>query len=202
MEYKAVIFDLGGVIINIDYEATIEAFDTLGHGDFQTVYSQAQQSGLFDELEKGKISGQRFINELLPHLKVGTSPNKVVAAWNTMIGTVPKERIELLQKVREKYPVYLLSNTNELHLHAVLRSWNATSNLPMSAFFDHIYLSHEIGMRKPNVEIFEFVCQDHQLNPAETLFIDDSIQHIEGARLAGLQAFHLTEFEALDQLFS
>jgi putative hydrolase of the HAD superfamily len=202
MEYKAVIFDLGGVIINIDYAATIEAFDILGHGDFQTVYSQAQQSGLFDELETGKISGQRFVNELLPHLNVGTSPNKVVAAWNAMIGTVPKERIELLQKVREKYPVYLLSNTNELHLHAVLRSWNATSNQPMSAFFDGIYLSHEIGMRKPNVEIFEFVCRKNDLNSAETLFIDDSKQHIEGARLAGLQAFHLTEFEALDQLFS
>lgn len=202
MKYKAVIFDLGGVIINIDYAATIEAFETLGHGDFQTVYSQAQQSGLFDELETGKISGQRFVNELLPHLKVGTSPNKVVAAWNAMIGTVPKERIELLQKVREKYPIYLLSNTNELHLHAVLRSWNAACNQPMSAFFDGIYLSHEIGMRKPNAEIFEFVCRKNDLNPAETLFIDDSIQHIKGARLAGLHAFHLTDFGALDQLFS
>jgi putative hydrolase of the HAD superfamily len=202
MMYTAVIFDLGGVIIHIDYAATIHAFENLGHSDFHTLYSQAQQSGLFDELETGKISGQRFVNDLLPYLKIGTSPNKVVAAWNALIGAVPKERIELLQKVREKYPTFLLSNTNELHMQAVLRSWNACSNQPMSDFFDHIYLSHEIGMRKPNAEIFEFVCRENHLNPAETLFIDDSIQHIEGAKSCGLQTVHLTDFAMLDQLFS
>ena len=202
MNYKAVIFDLGGVIIHIDYAATIHAFENLGHSDFHTLYSQAQQSGLFDEFETGKISGQRFVNELLPYLKAGTSPNKVVAAWNALIGAVPKERIELLQKVREKYPTFLLSNTNELHMQAVLRSWNASSNQPMSDFFDHIYLSHEIGMRKPNAEIFEFVCHENNLVPSETLFIDDSIQHIEGAKSCGLQTVHLTDFAMLDQLFS
>jgi HAD superfamily hydrolase (TIGR01509 family) len=202
MEFKAVIFDLGGVIINIDYAATISAFDALGHGDFQTVYSQAQQSGLFDNLETGKISGQRFVNDLLPFLKVGTSPNKVIAAWNAMIGSVPPARISLLQKVRQKCPIYLLSNTNDIHMQAVLRAWKVSSQNPMGDFFDGIYLSHEIGMRKPNVEIFEFVCRENKLNPSETLFIDDSIQHIEGARLAGLQGFHLTDFAALDQLFS
>ena len=202
MKYTAVIFDLGGVIIHIDYAATIRAFENLGHGDFHTMYSQAQQSGLFDELETGKISGQRFVNELLPYLKLGTSPNKVVAAWNSMIGSVPKERIELLQKVRERYPTFLLSNTNELHMQAVHRSWDASSEKPMSDFFNHIYLSHEIGMRKPNAEIFEFVCRENNLNPYETLFIDDSIQHIEGAKSCGLQTVHLTDFEQLDQLFS
>jgi HAD superfamily hydrolase (TIGR01509 family) len=202
MKYTAVIFDLGGVIIHIDYAATIHAFENLGHSDFHNVYSQAQQSGLFDELETGKISGQRFVNELLPYLKRGTSPNKVVAAWNAMIGAIPKERIALLQKVREKYPVYLLSNTNELHMQAVQRSWQEASEKPMSEFFDHIYLSHEIGMRKPNAEIFEFVCRENKLNPSETLFIDDSIQHIEGAKSCGLQTVHLTDFELLDQLFS
>jgi putative hydrolase of the HAD superfamily len=202
MKYTAVIFDLGGVIIHIDYKATIRAFEDLGHSDFHNVYSQAQQAGLFDDLETGKISGQRFVNELLPYLKVGTSPNKVVSAWNAMIGSVPKERLALLQKVREKYPIYLLSNTNELHMHAVHRSWNTASEKPMSDYFNHIYLSHEIGMRKPNVDIFEYVCRENSLNPSETLFIDDSIQHIEGAKSCGLQTFHLTDFELLDQIFS
>ena len=202
MKYTAVIFDLGGVIIHIDYKATIRAFEDLGHSDFHNVYSQAQQAGLFDDLETGKISGQRFVNELLPYLKVGTSPNKVVAAWNAMIGSVPKERLALLQKVREKYPVYLLSNTNELHMQAVHRSWNEASEKPMSDYFNHIYLSHEIGMRKPNADIFAFVCHENKLNPAETLFIDDTLQHIEGARACGLQTVHLTDFALLDQIFS
>ena len=202
MKYTAIIFDLGGVIIHIDYSATIRAFEKLGHSDFHTMYSQAQQSGLFDELETGKISGQRFVNELLPYLKVGTSPNKVVAAWNEMIGSVPKERLDLLQKVREKHPVFLLSNTNELHMQAVHRSWNEASEKPMSDYFNHIYLSHEIGMRKPNADIFAFVCHENNLNPAETLFIDDTLQHIEGARACGLQTVHLTDFALLDQIFS
>ena len=202
MEYKAVIFDLGGVIINIDYAVTIESFHALGYGDFETVYSQAHQTGLFNDLETGKISGQRFVNDLLPYLKAGTSPNKVIAAWNAMIGSVPLKRLTLLQKVRQQCPIYLLSNTNDIHMQAVLRSWKASSSQPMGDFFDGIYLSHEIGMRKPDVEIFEFICRENQLNPADTLFIDDSIQHIEGARLAGLQTFHLTHFDSLDQLFS
>jgi len=202
MKYKAVIFDLGGVIINIDYAATIEAFGALGHGDFQDMYSQAQQTGLFNDLETGKISGQRFVNELLPYLNVGTSPNRVVAAWNAMIGNVPLEHISLLQKVRQQCPIYLLSNTNDIHMQAVLRSWSASCEQPMEAIFDGVYLSHEIGMRKPDVEIFEFICRENQLNPSETLFVDDSIQHIEGAQLAGLQAFHLTDFDSLDQFFS
>jgi putative hydrolase of the HAD superfamily len=202
MKYTAVIFDLGGVIIHIDYAATIRAFENLGFGDFHNLYSQAKQSGLFDELETGKISGQRFVNELLPYLKLGTSPNKVVAAWNAMIGTIPQERIALLQKVRERYPTFLLSNTNELHMQAVLRSWDASSEKPMNDFFNHIFLSHEIGMRKPNTDIFEFVCGENNLNPDDTLFIDDTLQHIEGAKACGLQTVHLTYFEQLDQLFS
>jgi putative hydrolase of the HAD superfamily len=202
MEFKAVIFDLGGVIVNIDYAATIEAFGTLGYGDFQSVYSQAQQTGLINDLETGIISSQRFVNELLPYLKVGTSPNKVIAAWNAMIGSVPPERLSLLQIVRQKCPIYLLSNTNDIHMQAILRSWKASSSQPMGDFFDGIYLSYKIGMCKPDVEIFEFICRENQLNPSDTLFIDDSIQHIEGARLAGLQTIHLTHFDSLDQLFS
>jgi len=93
---KAIIFDYGGVIINIDYQATIEAFNALGTIDFEEIYSQASQSNLFNQIETGEISGQYFINQLLDYLPSGASPNKVVAAWNAMIKDVPKDRIELL----------------------------------------------------------------------------------------------------------
>jgi hypothetical protein len=81
MNFDALIFDLGGVIINLDYKRTIHAFEQLGMEDFHTIYSQATQTNLFDDFETGKISAQRFINSLLPYLKPGTTPNKVVHAW-------------------------------------------------------------------------------------------------------------------------
>jgi len=202
MTFDAVIFDLGGVILNIDYNLTIEAFKKLGDEDFDEIFSQAKQSNLFDEFEMGNISAQHFINKLLPCLKPGTSPNAVVHAWTEMILNVPKAKLDLLEKLNAKYPVYLLSNTNEIHVPVVRRKWAEVTDKPMEHFFDHIYFSHEIRLRKPHVEIFDFVCKKENLNKEKTLFIDDSIQHVEGAKKSGLQAIHLTNPEDLYSYFS
>lgn len=202
MKFEAVIFDLGGVIINLDYQKTIDAFEELGMKDFKSVYTQAAQSNLFDDFETGQISAQRFVNSLLPYLKQGTSPNKVVQAWNAMILNVPKEKLELLDRVRSNNPIYLLSNTNELHIPAVRREFSKVTDRPMESFFTEMYFSNEICMRKPNKEIFEFVCTKNNLNPESTLFIDDSEQHIIGAKEIGLQTIHLTNSEDLYHTFS
>ncbi len=202
MAYDAVILDLGGVIINLDYNKTIRAFEALGMSDFKTVYSQAAQTNLFDDFETGKVSAQHFINSLLPHLKQGTSPNKVVHAWNAMILDVPQKKLELLETLKKRFPIFLLSNTNELHIPAVRREFAKVSTLPMEHFFTKMYLSHEVKMRKPNAEVFEFVCKENNLNPTNTLFVDDSIQHIEGAKMMGLNAEYLSNPEDLYQLFS
>jgi glucose-1-phosphatase len=202
MAYDAVILDLGGVIINLDYNKTIRAFEALGMSDFKTVYSQAAQTNLFNDFETGKMSAQHFINSLLPHLKPGTSPNKVVHAWNAMILDVPQKKLELLETLKKRLPIFLLSNTNELHMPAVRREFAKVSTLPMEHFFTKMYLSHEVKMRKPNTEIFEFVCKENNLNPTNTLFVDDSIQHIEGAKMIGLNAEYLSNPEDLYQLFS
>lgn len=202
MDFDALIFDLGGVIINLDYNRTIHAFEDLGMGNFHEVYSQAAQTNLFDDLETGKISAQRFINSLLPYLRSGTTPNMVVHAWNAMILNVPIEKLQLLTELKEKYPVYLLSNTNELHVPVVRREWAKVTSLPMEHYFNRIFFSNEVHLRKPDRSIFEYVCSEEGLNPARTLFIDDSIQHIRGAEEFGLQTIHLTEPTALIQLFS
>lgn len=202
MTFDAVIFDLGGVILNIDYNKTITAFQKLGMEDFDEKFSQAQQTSLFDDFETGKISAQHFINKLLPCLKPGTSANAVVHAWNELILDVPSKKLELLEKLKSKYPVFLLSNTNELHIPVVRRKWAEVTDKPMEHYFDHIYFSHEIHLRKPHVEIFEFVCQRENLTKERTLFIDDSIQHVEGAKKAGLQAKHLTNADDLYAYFS
>ena len=199
---EAIIFDFGGVIINIDYSATINAFKALGIDNFDSLYSQASQSDLFNNIETGKISPQHFINGLLQILPKGITPNQVVKAWNAMLQDIPLERIELLLELKKTHPIYLLSNTNSIHIDAALRTWNATSSTPITEVFNAVYYSHDLNMRKPNKEIFDFVCSENSLNASKTLFIDDSIQHIEGAQSAGLQTMHLKDGLTIQELFS
>jgi len=198
--FDAIIFDLGGVIINLDYQLTIEAFKKLGIVNFEEMYTQAKQNNLFDDFETGKISSQHFINSLLPFLPSGTSANKVVHAWNAMILDFPKKRLELLDQLNSKYRVFLLSNTNDIHLQAVNRSLANTTDRKLTSYFEKVYLSHEIKLRKPHKEIFELVCNEQNLNPVTTLFIDDTIGHINGANSIGLQGIHLID-KTIEEMF-
>jgi len=202
MDFDVILLDLGGVLIDVDYSKTRVAFEKLGMTNFKNAYSQADQVKLFDDFETGQISPQYFVNELLPFVNPGTSPNSIVHAWNAMILSVPDAKITLLETLKKQYPLYLLSNTNELHVPVVRKEWAKVSSKPLESFFDKIYLSHEIHMRKPLPETFHFVCNDLSVNPSRVLFVDDSMQHVLGARQAGLQAIHLQDTSALGQLFS
>jgi glucose-1-phosphatase len=200
--FKAILFDLGGVLIDIDYYATQRAFEQLGVSDFKERYTQLSQNELFDRFECGEISPQHFVNLLLPFTQSGTSPNQVVAAWNAMLGTFPTEKINLLERLLKTTPLFMLSNTNELHWQEVARVWQKVSTVPMQHFFKAIYLSHEIGQRKPHPETFVWVCQQMGFDPADVLFIDDSPQHIEGAMKAGLQVHYYQDAAEFYALFS
>lgn len=199
---EAIIFDLGGVIINLDYELTTNAFQELGMSNFKESYSQLAQNSLFDDFETGKISSQHFINKLLPFLHLGTNANQVVHAWNSMILDVPNKKIELLTSLRSKFRLFLLSNTNDIHMVKVRREWKKVSDQPMEDYFETIFLSNEMGLRKPDPYIFNVVCREKGLYPEKTLFIDDSPQHIAGARSIGLHTIHLTNPEDLYSVFS
>ncbi len=199
--FDAIIFDLGGVIINLDYQLTIEAFKKLGIDNFEEMYTQAKQNNLFDDFETGKISSQHFINSLLPFLPSGTSPNKVVHAWNAMILDFPKKRLELLDQLNSKYRVFLLSNTNDIHLQAVNRSLANSTDRKLDSYFEKVYLSHEVKLRKPHKEIFELVCTEQNLNPETTIFIDDTIGHVNGANSIGLKGIHLVD-KTIEEMFA
>lgn len=200
-DVDAILFDFGGVIINIDYHATIDAFKNLGISNFDALYSQAQQEDLFDAIETGRISPQHFINGLLHLLPSGTTPNQVVHAWNAMLLDIPKERYDLLLSLKKKYRILMLSNTNSIHIDRALRRWDQSFEKTLFDVFDTVYFSHELGMRKPNQEIFEFVCTDQNLVPERILFIDDSEQHIHGAQAVGLQT-HFLNSGTIQNLFS
>lgn len=200
---EAIIFDLGGVLLNLDYSLTEKAFNDLGCEDFGKIYSQLRQTDLFDQFEIGKVSPFHFVNRLLDQLPQGKNANQVVHAWNAMILDFPKERMEWLAELGKTKRIFLLSNTNNLHVTAVRAALKkSVGHGNLEDYFEKTYFSCDMGLRKPNVECFEHVLNENKLNPETTLFIDDSPQHLEGAKLAGLQTFLLEKGMEVKSIFS
>lgn len=189
---KHIIFDLGGVLLNIDYKLTEEAFINLGVTDFQQRYSQLAQSPLFDDFETGKIASTEFISEMKNMSGLQLSSEQITNAWNAMLLDFPIRRLQILQQLRLYYDLLLLSNTNEIHETAFNDILYKSHGMPtLGVFFDKMYLSHRIGMRKPSREVFERILDENGLKAADTLFIDDSPQHIEGAKSVGIRTIYL-----------
>jgi len=189
---KHIIFDLGGVILNIDYSLTEKAFIDLGITNFGALYSQREQSDLFNALETGKIEKEVFLDALHQLCPPSTTTAQLEKAWNAMLLDFPIRRLQILQQLRPYYDLFLLSNTNEIHEAAFNELLLQTHGMPsIGVFFDKIYYSHKVGLRKPDKEIFELVLSDNGLNPEHTLFIDDSPQHIETAKGLNIATIYL-----------
>jgi FMN phosphatase YigB (HAD superfamily) len=200
--YKNIIFDLGGVILNIDYNLSVEAFKKLGLPNFQEHFSQASQNHLFDLYEKGIISSDEFRMELKKHFNDSITVKDIDFAWNALLLDLPAQRLVVLENLKETHRTFLLSNTNDIHIQEFNRYLTKTAGVDdLSSYFEKLYLSYKIGMRKPDKEIFEFVLDQNDLNPAETLFIDDSKQHIESASNVGINTYWLTKGETILDLF-
>lgn len=191
-KYKNIIFDLGGVLLNIDYLLTIEAFGNIGWTGFDAFFSKAQQKKLFNQYEKGELSSADFRMELKKYCKTGIDDLCIDKAWNSMLLDFPKERLDLLKRFKQTHRTFLLSNTNQIHIESINSYLQKDYNMAdLSACFEKIYLSYKVGLQKPDSEIFELVLSKNNLDPNETLFIDDSIQHIEGAKKLGIHTYWL-----------
>ena len=186
---KTIILDLGGVLFDIDYHRTQEAFRSIGFTDVEKQYSQLQQTSIFDDLETGKTSPQEFCEQLRKATGIQATNEAIFETWNAMLLELPQESIDFVKTLAEQYQVYLLSNTNEIHLQAIFNHFPPYKSL--EGLFDKVYYSCRIGRRKPNADIFEFVLSDIGVRAEETIFIDDSPQHVEGAKSVGIHAYHL-----------
>ena len=189
------------MLFYIDYQRTIDAFKTLGINNFDTYFSQHQQNSLFDDFEIGKISSKNFIRCLkktLPHC----SEREIIYAWNAMLIGLPEEYLFFLENLSRKYRLFLLSNANVIHIQFVNDFLQKKYNLPsINKYFEKAYYSHEIGMRKPHKSTFEWVLKDANILAKETLFIDDTAQHIEGAKKADLKTHQIESNSAIISLF-
>jgi putative hydrolase of the HAD superfamily len=191
---KNIIFDLGGVILNIDYKRPQEEFKKLGIKDVEILYSKQNQVELFDLLETGKISEKEFIQKIKESSDLEITDSEIITAWNSILLEFPLRRLQILQQLQLHYNMYLLSNTNEIHEKAFNEMLKIQCGYPsLALFFDRVYLSHRVGLRKPDPKIFELVINENNLKIEETLFIDDSLQHIESASKLGLKTIHLKD---------
>ena len=194
---KNIIFDLGGVLINLDYQLTRKAFENLGVANFNDLYTQHHANPLFEQLEVGAIEPEAFCEALREATGLTLTNSQIETAWNAMLLDFPVERLHWLTKIKNKYNIYLFSNTNAIHYNAFIHIYEQVApqiglDTQFEHFFTTAYYSHTLGQRKPEVAAFEAVIRDANLDPAQTLFIDDTLLNIEGAQKVGLQTIFLS----------
>jgi FMN phosphatase YigB (HAD superfamily) len=200
-EIKNIIFDLGGVIINLDINRTISEFNRISRIPFERLFNQAEQHELFSLFDKGKISDFDFFSKLRNEIRYEGPEIDLLHAWNAMLLDVPESRMDLLVKMKQNYNTYLLSNTCEPHITAFENSLYLEHGVKnFEDYFDKVYYSCRLGMRKPDKEIFEMLLNENNLNPEETVFIDDSIQHVRGAGQCGIKAYLLPKNMEIGEL--
>lgn len=184
---RTLLFDFGGVFLELDKTATKRHLKNY----FPECLPSAIQA-VHHQYEKGEISTEAFIKL---HLKESgdLTKHEFIKAWNAMLGDLPEHRLRFLKELSRngKYRLILLSNTNELHIEWVRDNIDTFDEF--QACFDKIYLSYEIGRRKPDADIFQFVLNENQLKPEETLFIDDTQEHTLTAKKMGFNVWHLNE---------
>jgi FMN phosphatase YigB (HAD superfamily) len=200
-QIKNIIFDLGGVIINLDIPKTISEFNKLSNQPFESIYNQLQQTPVFDLFDKGQITEKDFFVELKKALRNDVTDEELLFAWNAMLLDFPKHRLELLSKLKPNYRLFLLSNTNESHVLEFEKTLFASHGYQnLEPFFEKVYYSCRMNQRKPNADIFESVLNENNLIAEQTLFIDDSPQHVEGALTLGVKAMLLEKNNEVEDL--
>jgi len=185
---KHIIFDFGGVLLPIDPQRTIDKFRHAGVKNIQALYSEQAQHGLFDKLECGMLSPEEFYSELRK-LGLDLSDNQIEEAWNELLLEFPTDKKEDLALLRKDYSLYLLSNTNEIHYIRYADEFQKKFNEPLRAQFNKAYFSFEVGMRKPNKDIYEYVLGNSGLKAEETLFVDDRAENLEAPEALGMHTF-------------
>ena len=193
MQYKkvkALLFDLGGVIVDLDYKKTASAFENIGLKNAEKAYSQFNQTNLFNDFETGHISGEEFLAEVRKKITTQVSSSEITKAWNSMILGFQQAKLKEIIKLSEKVPCYLLSNTNEIHLSYIEQLLQEMGFKHFLNVFKSCYFSHQIRKRKPHKETFEWVLHQMNYDAQDVLFIEDSPQHIKGAKSAKLNTFY------------
>lgn len=190
MAVKNIMFDLGGVIMTIDQPSAVERFKEIGLKDADTRLDPYTQSGIFGDLEEGKITDREFIRELSKLVGRELSYDECKYAWRGYTKEVPMRNIKVLDKLKSMgYRLILISNTNPFMMDWAMSSDFSGDGRPLSAFFDSMYMSYKMKVMKPNERMFSEIIRQEGINPEETLFVDDGPKNVSMGKALGLKTF-------------
>lgn len=199
---RHIIFDLGGVLLNLDVEGCTRAFEKAGLKDIRSVLTGTNEGGIFSEYERGEIGTPEFRDGIRQLASQSLTDDEIDRMWVNELLDIPQEKLDLLVSLRSKYDIYLLSNTNELHWLHVVESLLPQQNYRVEDLFKETFLSFRMKLAKPDPEIFREVLRQAGLKPEETLFIDDSAVNCQAAQSVGIQTEHYKPGNDLSLLFN
>lgn len=201
-DIKNLLFDFGGVIVNINKNNAVRRFKEIGVNDIEDYLGEYCQQGIFLQLENGTIGREKFYDELRNHAGKYITDEDIDSAWMAFMDGIPEYKLQLLEELRGKYNLYLLSNTNP-----IIMEWADSKNLsplgkPLSAYFNKMFCSYQIGYTKPQKETFEAVIEGSGIDPKETLFLDDGQSNLDAAKEFGFKTYLVDQNEDLRTVFN
>ncbi|MBU2914805.1 MULTISPECIES: HAD family hydrolase [Reichenbachiella] len=201
MNINTIIFDLGGVIINLDEQATVRAFAELSGKPIAQVVEMYQVSDVFKRYEMGLISSVEFRTAIRQLMETDATDDVIDQAWNAMLGEIPMARLDFMLQLQKEYSVLILSNTNEIHETAFNQILAEVSGKASLHDFAHeVYFSHRLHLRKPNADIYEEVLRQSGKSANECIFLDDKPENLKGAASVGIHTMHITTPDHIFQL--
>jgi putative hydrolase of the HAD superfamily len=198
---KHILFDLGGVLLNIDPGLTLKVLADMGVQNTEQLHEKLSESGLYSRFDSGKCSEDCFRDEIRQACGMSLTDEQVDEAWNALLLDFPAERVAMMHAIMPNYRLFLLSNTNSIHYRSYTQRFREIHGEEMPSLFDRLFLSYELGAHKPDPEIYRKVIDTKAFNPAETLFIDDSLANIRAAVAEGFIGYHLKEGRQVTDLF-
>jgi putative hydrolase of the HAD superfamily len=188
---STIIFDLGGVIMDIDVKKTLNAFSNLGLSNVHEFFGHGFAASFFSDHEAGRITDEEFLQEIKKLLSGEVDTESVIEAWNALLLRFPPERIALLKNLKNRYRIFLYSNTNAIHQEKFKEIFRKSFAIELDSLFEKAYYSHELGQRKPESAGYEQIIRENKLDPKQTLFVDDAFINVEGAIKTGLKGLYL-----------
>jgi putative hydrolase of the HAD superfamily len=182
---NTIIFDFGDIFINLDKQATMDGLKKLGLTEWNDDLDQ-----LNTQFELGEISRENFLFGIQKHIS-NASIKEILVAWNAILLDFPLYRLEFLQMLSKKYRLFLLSNTDPIHIETFEQKTGVSFYSDFYQCFEKVYFSFEVGIRKPSPEIFNYIINNHELSPKRTLFIDDKKENTDAAHALGLEVWNL-----------
>jgi putative hydrolase of the HAD superfamily len=198
---RNIVFDLGGVLVDLDFKAAINGLQKAGFANVKEQLQAFDCEGIFQKFELGEMTADEFRSAIRENSTVSLTDEEVDGLWNAMLLEVPREKLELILHLRGKYMVYLLSNTNSIHWDYVCKNAFNYRGFRVNDYFEETFLSYEMHLAKPDKAIFEKVLEEANLLPEETLFIDDSEANCKAASELGIHTHHYHIGEDLKELF-